>query len=40
LTAKQSKVKRDDWLFCGEHTGVYSRGVSDFLAKKELVYLA
>ncbi|MDR2928444.1 MAG: hypothetical protein LBV41_09660 [Cytophagaceae bacterium] len=33
-TAKQSKAKRDDWLFCGEHTGVYSRGVSDFLAKK------
>lgn len=35
-TAKQSKIKREDWRFCGEHTGLYSRGLSDFLAKKHL----
>jgi len=33
---KQSKIKRDCWLFCGEHTGLYSRGLSEFLAKKHL----
>jgi transposase len=33
---KQSKIKRDTWLFCGEHTGLYSRGLSEFLAKKNL----
>ena len=33
---KQSKIKREDWLFCGEHTGLYSRGLSDYLAKKGL----
>jgi transposase len=33
---KQSKIKREDWLFCGEHTGLYSRGLSEFLAKKKL----
>jgi transposase len=35
-TAKQSKIKRDHWRFCGEHTGFYSRGLSDFLAGKQL----
>jgi transposase len=35
-TAKQSKIKRDCWRFCGEHTGLYSRGLSDFLVKKQL----
>jgi transposase len=35
-TAKESKIKRDDWRFCGEHTGLYSRGLSDFPAKKKL----
>lgn len=34
--AKQSKIKREDWRFCGEHTGLYSRRLSDFLAKKGL----
>jgi transposase len=34
--SKQSKIKRSDWLFCGEHTGLYSRGLSNFLAKKDL----
>ena len=34
--AKQSKIKRESWLFCGEHTGLYSRGLSEFLAKKNL----
>jgi transposase len=35
-TAKQSKIKREDWRFCGEHTGLYSRGLAGFLAKKQL----
>ena len=34
--SKQSKIKREDWLFCGEHTGIYSRNLSNFLAKKGL----
>ena len=34
--ARRSKIKRDDWRFCGEHTGLYSRGLSNFLAKKQL----
>ena len=34
--SKQSKIKREHWRFCGEHTGLYSRGLSDFLAKKGL----
>ena len=33
---KQSNIKREEWLFCGEHTGLYSRGLSEFLAKKQL----
>ena len=33
---RQSKIKREDWRFCGEHTGLYSRGLSNFLAKKGL----
>jgi transposase len=33
---KQSKIKREDWRFCGEHTGLYSRGLSSFPAKKGL----
>jgi len=35
-TGRQSKIKREDWRFCGEHTGLYSRGLSNFLAKKGL----
>ncbi|MDR1222696.1 MAG: transposase [Tannerella sp.] len=35
-TSKQSKIKWDDWRFCGEHTGLYSRGLSDYLAGKQL----
>ena len=34
--SKQSKIKREDWLFCGEHTGIYSRNLSNFLAQKGL----
>jgi transposase len=34
--SKQSKIKREYWRFCGEHTGLYSRGLSHFLAKKGL----
>ena len=34
--SKQSKIKREDWRFCGEHTGLYSRRLSNFLAKKGL----
>jgi transposase len=35
-TAGQSGIKRENWRFCGEHTGLYSRRLSDFLAKKGL----
>jgi len=34
--SKQSSVKQQDWLFCGEHTGLYSRGLTEFLIKKKL----
>jgi transposase len=34
--SKQSKIGRSDWVFCGEHTGLYSRGLSNFLFKKKL----
>ena len=33
---KQSNVPKQDWLFCGEHTGLYSRGLTEFLVKKNL----
>ena len=32
----RSKIKREYWRFCGEHTGLYSRGLSNFLANKGL----
>lgn len=35
-TSRQSKINREDWRFCGEHTGLYSRELADFLAKKKL----
>lgn len=35
-TARQSRIKRANWRFCGEHTGLYSRRLSDFLAKRGL----
>jgi transposase len=31
---KQSKIKSENWLFCGEHTGLYSRCLSNFLFSK------
>jgi len=31
-----SDVKTDQWLFCGEHTGLYSIELSEFLVKKGL----
>lgn len=34
--SKQSDVKSQDWLFCGEHTGLYSKQLSDYLTKKKL----
>jgi len=34
--SKQSDVSKQDWLFCGEHTGLYSRGLAEFLVKKNL----
>jgi len=34
--AERFKIKRSDWQFCGEHTGLYSRGLSNFLHKKKL----
>jgi transposase len=38
-TSKESKTKRDDWRFCGEHTGLYSRGLSQtFLQKNSCLY--
>ena len=33
---KQSAIKREAWLFCGEHTGLYRRGLSTFLFKRKL----
>jgi transposase len=33
---KQSNVPKEHWLFCGEHTGLYSRGLTEFLIKKKL----
>jgi transposase len=33
---KQSEIKRSDRLFCGEHTGLYSRGLPNFLVGKKL----
>ena len=36
LVSKQSNVPKQDWLFCGEHTGLYSRGLTEFLVKKNL----
>jgi len=35
---KQSVIKRPDWLFCGEQTGLYSRGLPAFLSKKGLSF--
>ena len=32
----QSDVPQKDWLFCGEHTGLYSRGLTGFLVKKSV----
>lgn len=34
--SQQSVIDKKDWLFCGEHTGLYSRGLSEFLIKKKL----
>jgi len=34
--SRGAKIKREDWQFCGEHTGLYSRGLSNFLFKKKL----
>ena len=34
--AQQSKISCENWLFCGEHTGLYSRSLAIFLAKKNL----
>jgi transposase len=32
----QTIIPQQDWLFCGEHTGLYSRGLTEFLLKKGL----
>jgi len=34
--SKLSNVPKQNWLFCGEHTGLYSRALADFLIKKKL----
>jgi len=31
-----SQESNEDWLFCGENTGLYSLGLSEFLTKKSL----
>ncbi|GHT09012.1 IS110 family transposase [Bacteroidia bacterium] len=33
---EQSGEPKSEWLFCGEHTGLYSVVLSEFLVKKEL----
>lgn len=33
---KQSEISRANWLFCGEHTGLYSRSLAGYLTKKKL----
>ena len=33
---KQTKVNSDDWLFCMEHTGVYSYGLNSFLQERSI----
>jgi len=33
---KQTKVNCDDWLFCMEHTGVYSYGLNSFLQERSI----
>ncbi|MDR1122358.1 MAG: transposase, partial [Dysgonamonadaceae bacterium] len=33
---EQTKRPHDLWLFCGEHTGLYSILLSEFLIKKNL----
>lgn len=34
--SKHSKISSENWLFCGEHTGLYSRSLAIFLTKKNL----
>lgn len=34
--SRKFKVKREHWVFCGEHTGLYSRALSEFLVRKKL----
>ena len=33
---RQTKISRENWLFCGEHTGLYSRSLAGFLTKQKL----
>jgi hypothetical protein len=33
-----SKIKRGDWRFCGEHTGLYARRLAGYLARKSCLY--
>jgi transposase len=34
--SRLSDVPRENWLFCGEHTGLYSRGLTELLISKKL----
>lgn len=34
--SKHTTINKKDWVFCGEHTGLYSRGLTEFLIKKKL----
>lgn len=33
---KQTEINNDDWLFCMEHTGVYSYGLNSFLQERSI----
>jgi Transposase and inactivated derivatives len=36
LLKRSTKVPSDEWLFCGEHTGLYGISLTEFLLKKGL----
>jgi transposase len=33
--SEHTMIKKEDWVFCGEHTGLYSRDLAAFLSKKK-----
>jgi transposase len=36
---QKSRISKEAWLFCGEHTGLYSVLLSSFLIKKRVLCL-